>query len=125
MANIMDALMSLDFMAFMSAVIDFAFNLSLTHYLLLSGLLFSIGLFGVLTKRHLIAAIISIELMLNAVNINFVAFGKYLGNTSGEIFAIFGIVVAAAEVAIGLAICLALYRNRETIDMDRFNVLRW
>ncbi len=100
-------------------------SLGLNHYLLLGAILFTIGLLGAMTKRHAIAVIISIELMLNAVNINFVAFSKYLGTTAGEVMAIFVIVIAAAEVAIGLAICIALYRNRENLDLDRYNILRF
>jgi NADH:ubiquinone oxidoreductase subunit K len=100
-------------------------TLSLSHYLIVGAIMFTIGLFGALTKRHAIAVIISIELMLNAVNINFIAFGKYMMGDAGEIMAVFVIALAAAEVAIGLAICVVLFRNRENIDLDRYNVLRF
>ena len=102
-------------------------SIGLNHYLLLSTFLFAIGLYGAVAKRHAIAVLLSIEIMLNAVNINFVAFSKFLPHTGavGEVFAIFIIVVAAAEVAIGLAICIALYRCKETLELDKFNILRW
>jgi len=102
-------------------------SIGLTHYLLLGALLFIIGLYGALVKRHAIAVIISIELMLNAVNINLIAFSKYMADKVffGEMFAIFVIVIAAAEVAIGLAICLVLFRHRKTLDLEKFNIMRW
>lgn len=102
-------------------------TISLTHYVVLSALLFSIGLFGVFTKRNAIAVLICIELMLNAVNINLVAFSKYItpADFIGQIFAIFVITVAAAEVGIGLAIIIAIYRNRLTVDLDNFDWLKW
>ncbi len=118
------AVANFDFMAFISGTIYFVFHLSLTHYLLLGAALFTIGLFGVLTRRNLIAAIISIELMLNAANINFLAFGQYLGQSTGSVMAILVMALAAAEVAVGLAIGLALYRRYGTIDMEQFNKLR-
>jgi len=102
-------------------------SLSLHHYLLLGTFLFTIGLYGAIVKRNAIAVLLCVELMLNAVNINFIAFNKFLPNTDvvGQIFAIFIIVIAAAEVAIGLAICIALYRDKETIELNKFNLLRW
>lgn len=101
--------------------------ISLTHYVVLSALLFSIGLFGVLTKRNAVAVLICIELMLNAVNINLVAFSKYItpADFIGQIFSIFVITVAAAEVGIGLAIIIAIYRNRLSINLDDFDWLKW
>ncbi|WP_207744544.1 NADH-quinone oxidoreductase subunit NuoK [Desulfallas sp. Bu1-1] len=101
--------------------------ISLTHYVVLSALLFSIGLFGVLTKRNAVAVLICIELMLNAVNINLVAFSKYVTPTDfiGQIFSIFVITVAAAEVGVGLAIIIAIYRNRLSVNLDDFDWLKW
>ncbi|MBF7083609.1 NADH-quinone oxidoreductase subunit NuoK [Desulfallas sp. Bu1-1] len=101
--------------------------MSLTHYVVLSALLFSIGLFGVLTKRNAVAVLICIELMLNAVNINLVAFSKYVTPTDfiGQIFSIFVITVAAAEVGVGLAIIIAIYRNRLSVNLDDFDWLKW
>lgn len=113
-----------DFGAFVMGTIDFVFHLSLAHYLLLGAVLFTIGLLGVMTRRNLIAAIISIELMLNAANVNFLAFGQYLGQVDGSVMVIMVMALAAAEVAIGLAIGLALYRRYGTIDIEQFNKLR-
>lgn len=118
------AIADFDFTAFAVGTVDFVFHLSLTHYLLLGAVLFTIGLLGVLTRRNLIAAIISIELMLNAANINFLAFGQYLGKTDGSVAVILVMALAAAEVAIGLAIGLALYRRYGTIDIEQFNKLQ-
>ena len=100
---------------------------NLEPYLVLSGMLFAIGSFGFLARRNAITMLMSIELMLNAVNINLMAFSDYLDGQliRGQVFAIFVITVAAAEAAVGLAILLSLYRNRETVDMERFNLLRW
>ncbi len=102
-------------------------TISLTHYVVLSALLFSIGLFGVFTKRNAVAVLICIELMLNAVNINLVAFSKYVTplDFTGQIFSIFVITVAAAEVGVGLAIIIAIYRNRLNVDLDNFDWLKW
>lgn len=102
-------------------------TISLTHYVVLSALLFSIGLFGVFTKRNAIAVLICIELMLNAVNINLLAFSKYITPTDfiGQIFSIFVITVAAAEVGVGLAIIIAIFRNRLTVDLDNFDWMKW
>jgi NAD(P)H-quinone oxidoreductase subunit 4L len=102
-------------------------TIGLTHYLVLAGILFSIGLFGALTKRNAIVILISIELMLNGVNIALVAFSRYITPVmlTGQVFAVFIMVVAAAEVAIGLAIIIAIYRNRDTIDATKINLLKW
>jgi NADH:ubiquinone oxidoreductase subunit K len=102
-------------------------TISLQHFLILSGILFSIGLYGALTKRNAIVILISIELMLNAVNIALVAFSRYITPVAltGQVFAIFIIVVAAAEVAIGLAIIISIYRNRETIDTNKIDLMKW
>ena len=110
--------------AFIGSLLDFIFHLSLTHYLLLGAALFTIGLLGVLTRRNLIAVIISLELMLNAANINFLAFAQYFGQTDGSIAVILVLALAAAEVAVGLAIGLALYRKYGTVDLEQFKQLR-
>jgi NADH:ubiquinone oxidoreductase subunit K len=101
--------------------------IGLPHYLLLGAFLFSIGLFGVLTKRNAIAVLMSIELMLNAVNINFVAANKFLAvnDVTGQLLAIFVIVVAAAEIAVGLALIISISRQRKTVELNDFNLLKW
>ena len=93
--------------------------------LLFSAALFSIGVYGVLARRNGVLVLMSIELMLNAVNINLVAFSQALGSFAGQVFALFVIAVAAAEVGIGLAIVILIYRNRETINIDEVNLLKW
>lgn len=95
------------------------------HFLAVSAILFCIGILGVLTRRNAIVVLMSIELMLNAANINFIAFSAYYGGLEGYIFALFSISIAAAEVAVGLAILLALYQRRGTIQLDRIRLLRW
>jgi NADH:ubiquinone oxidoreductase subunit K len=102
-------------------------SVGLEHYLILSAVLFSIGLFGVLTKRNAVVILMCIEIMLNAVNITMVAFSRFVTPSllTGQVFAIFIIVVAAAEAAVGLAIIIALYRSRETIDITKINLLKW
>ncbi len=96
-----------------------------THYLVLSAALFAIGVIGVMTRRNIIVIFMSIELMLNAVNINLIAFSSELQNAVGQVFAVFVICVAAAEAAVGLGIILAFYRNKETINIDEMNLMRW
>ena len=96
-----------------------------THYMLLSAALFMIGVVGVMVRRNIIIIFMSIELILNAVNINLVALSKQLENEIGQVFAIFVIAVAAAEAAVGLGIILAFYRNKETVNIDEMNVMRW
>lgn len=98
---------------------------SLNHYLILSALLFTIGVTGVLIRRNVIIILMSIELMLNAVNINLVAFSNHLDSMIGQIFPVFTITVAAAEAAIGLAILIALYRNKKTVAVDEIDIMRW
>ena len=93
--------------------------------LFFSAALFAIGVYGVLARRNGVLVLMSIELMLNAVNINLVAFSQALGSISGQVFALFVIAVAAAEVGIGLAIVILIYRNRETINIDEVNLLKW
>ncbi len=102
-------------------------SIGLEHYLILSAILFSIGLYGALAKRNAIIILMSIELMLNAVNIAMVAFSRYIVPLllTGQVFAIFIIVVAAAEAAVGLAIILATYRSRETIDATKIDLMKW
>ena len=95
------------------------------HYTVLSAALFVIGMIGVLVRRNIIVIFMSIELMLNAVNINLVAYSNQLQNAVGQVFAIFVICVAAAEAAVGLGIILAFYRNKETINIDEMNVMKW
>ena len=103
------------------------FSVGLEQYLILSAVLFCIGLFGVLTQRNVIKIIMCIEIMLNAVNITLIAFSQYVtpGMLTGQLFAIFVMVVAAAEVAVGIAIIFAVYRNQESVDIENFNVLKW
>ena len=96
-----------------------------THYMVLSAALFTLGVVGVMTRRNIIIVLMSIELMLNAVNINLVAFSHQLGNAVGQVFAVFIVVIAAAEAAVGLGIILAFYRNKETVNIDEMNLLRW
>ena len=102
-------------------------TLGLYHYLILSAILFSIGLYGVLAKRNAVIILMCIELMLNAVNITLVAFSRYVvpALLTGQIFALFVIVVAAAEVAVGLAIILAIYRGLKDIDVTKINLMKW
>jgi NAD(P)H-quinone oxidoreductase subunit 4L len=99
----------------------------LEHYLILSAVLFSIGLYGALAKRNAVIILMSIELMLNAVNIAMVAFSRYIVPLllTGQVFAIFVMVVAAAEVAVGLAIIIAIYRHRQTIDATKIDLMKW
>jgi len=99
----------------------------LEHYLILSAVLFAIGLYGALAKRNAIIILMSIELMLNAVNISMVAFSRYIVPLmlTGQVFAIFVMVVAAAEVAVGLAIIIAIYRHRQTIDATKIDLMKW
>jgi len=96
-----------------------------THYMVLSAALFIIGVVGVMVRRNIIIIFMSIELILNAVNINLVAMSKQLENEIGQVFAIFVIAVAAAEAAVGLGIILAFYRNKETVNIDEMNLMKW
>ena len=95
------------------------------HYMALSAALFAVGLIGVLVRRNLIIVFMSIELMLNAVNINLIAFSRYHEHAVGQVFALFVIAVAAAESAVGLGIILAFYRNKETVNIDEMKLMRW
>ena len=96
-----------------------------THYAMLSAALFTVGLIGVLIRRNIIIILMSIELMLNAVNINLIAYSALWQNAIGQVFAVFVIAVAAAEAAVGLGIVLAFYRNKETVNIDEMNLMRW
>lgn len=98
---------------------------NLTNYLLVSAVLFSIGTIGVLTRKNAIVVFMCIELMLNAVNLTFVALSRHLGNLDGQIFVFFIMTVAAAEAAVGLALFIAFFNNRETIDVDDANLMKW
>ncbi len=103
------------------------------YWLILSSLLFAVGAYGVLTRKNAIVVLMSIEIMLNAANINLVAFSSYhtilhplaAKDATGQVFALFSIAIAAAEVAVGLAILLSVYRRYNTIDVDKINILRW
>ena len=97
----------------------------ISWYLLLSALLFTIGAFGVLVRRNLIVIFMAIELMLNAVNLSFVAFARALGSVDGQVIVFFVMTVAAAEAAVGLAIILTVFRNRATTNADEMTLLRW
>jgi NADH-quinone oxidoreductase subunit K len=95
------------------------------HYLALSAILFTIGVAGVLIKRNPIVIFMCIELMLNAVNLTFIALGRHFGQVNGQMYVIFVMAVAAAEVAIGLGIIVAIFRTKETIDIDEVNLLKY
>ena len=95
------------------------------HYLVLSAILFAIGAIGVLVRRNAIVIFMCIELMLNAVNISLVAFSKHLNSMDGQVFVFFIMTVAAAEAAIGLAIMVSLFRNKETLNLDEINLMKW
>jgi NAD(P)H-quinone oxidoreductase subunit 4L len=101
--------------------------MQLQYFLILSAALFCIGIFGLITSRNAVRVLMSIELMLNAVNLNLMAFSNYLDaqDVKGQVFTTFVIAIAAAEAAVGLAIVLAIYRNRDTVDMEQFNLLKW
>lgn len=95
------------------------------HYLVLSAILFAIGATGVLVRRNAIVIFMCIELMLNAVNISLVAFSKQMNSIDGQVFVFFIMTVAAAEAAIGLAIMVSLFRNKETLNVDEINLMKW
>ncbi|MDH7479042.1 MAG: NADH-quinone oxidoreductase subunit NuoK [Syntrophomonadaceae bacterium] len=102
-------------------------SVTLNHYLVLAGMLFCIGLYGALAKQNAISILMGIELMLNAININLIAFNRYIQPTLlvGQVFSIFVMALAAAEVAIGLALVLSVYRDRQTVNIGDFNWLKW
>ncbi|KPJ53084.1 MAG: hypothetical protein AMJ37_01885 [Dehalococcoidia bacterium DG_18] len=100
-------------------------TVGLEHFLILSAVLFAIGLYGVLAKRNAVVILMSIEIMLSAVNIAMVAFSRYGQFITGQVFVIFIMVVAAAEVAVGLALIIAIYRSRKTVDAEKFDLMKW
>ncbi len=97
----------------------------LNHYLALSAILFSIGVIGVLTRRNAIIVFMCVELMLNSVNLTLVAFSAFLGQITGQILVFFVMAVAAAEAAVGLAIIIAIFRNKQTVNIDEINLMKW
>ena len=97
----------------------------LNWYLILAAALFLLGMMGFFLKRNIISLLLSVEIMLNAVNLTFVAFSSRNGQINGQIFVFFVLVVAAAEAAVGLALVIAMFRNRETLNVDRSNLLKW
>jgi NADH-quinone oxidoreductase subunit K len=100
-------------------------HITTLHYLILGAALFSLGVVGVLTRRNVVIVLMSIELILNAVNLNLVAFSRLWGDLHGQVFAIFIITDAAAEAAVGLGILIAFFRNKETVNIDEVNLLKW
>jgi len=99
--------------------------MSVYHYLTVSAILFALGTYGVLTRRNAIVIFMCIELMLNSVNLTFIALSRHLNSLDGQIFVFFVMTVAAAEAAVGLALMIAFFRNRETIDVEQINMLKW
>ncbi len=97
----------------------------LSHYLIFSATLFSLGVLGVLIRRNVIVVFMCVEIMLNAVNVSLIAFDRYLNQHDGQIFSFMVICVAAAEVSIGLAIVIALFRNKPTVNLDELNLMKW
>ncbi len=100
-------------------------NITLDYYLVLSAILFTIGMVGIVIRRSIIMILLSMEILLNAVNLAFVAFSRNLGSVDGQVFVFFTITVAAAEVAVGLGLVVSLYRQEKTINADEVNKLRW
>ncbi len=100
-------------------------GIPIEYYLVLSAFMFIVGVVGVLTRRNAIVVFMSIELMLNSANLTMVAFSSYLGNSIGQLFVFFVMTVAAAEAAIGLAIIIAMFRNKKTLNIDEINILKW
>jgi NADH-quinone oxidoreductase subunit K len=99
--------------------------IEINYYLIVSAILFCTGVTGVLVRRNAIIIFMCIELMLNAINLTLVAFSSYLGNVNGQIFVFIVMTVAAAEAAVGLAIVIALFRNKESVNIDEINILKW
>jgi NADH-quinone oxidoreductase subunit K len=100
-------------------------NVPIEYYLVLSAFMFVVGVAGVLTRRNAIVVFMSVELMLNSANLTLVTFSSFLGNSIGQLFVFFVMTVAAAEAAVGLAIIIALFRNKQTINIDEINILKW
>lgn len=101
------------------------FAVPTSYYLALSAILFTIGVIGVLIKRNPIVIFMCVELMLNAANLTFIALGRHFGQVNGQMYVIFALAVAAAEVSVGLGIIVAIFRAKETIDIDEVNLLKW
>ncbi|HMQ67854.1 MAG TPA: NADH-quinone oxidoreductase subunit NuoK [Ignavibacteria bacterium] len=99
--------------------------IEINYYLIVSAILFCTGVIGVLVRRNAIVIFMCIELMLNAINLTFVAFSSFMGNVNGQIFVFIVMTVAAAEAAVGLAIVIALFRNKESVNIDEINILKW
>jgi NADH-quinone oxidoreductase subunit K len=100
-------------------------NIPIEYFLGLSALLFVIGIAGVVTRRNAIIVFMSVELMLNSANLSLITFSSYMGNSIGQLFVFFVMTVAAAEAAVGLAIIIALFRNKQTLNIDEVNILKW
>ena len=100
-------------------------TLTLTHYLVVSALLFGVGLYGAFTRRNAIALLLSIELIMLAVALSFTASSSHLGTPGGQVFAIFVITIAAAEAAVGLSLIISIFRNQKDVDLDRLTLLKW
>jgi NADH-quinone oxidoreductase subunit K len=100
-------------------------SIPIEYYLILSAFMFSVGVTGVLIRRNAIVVFMCIELMLNSANLTFVTFSSYLGNSTGQIFVFFVMTVAAAEAAVGLAIIIAIFRNKLTVNIDEINIFKW
>lgn len=100
-------------------------TLPIEYYLILSAFMFVVGIAGVLTRRNVIIVFMSVELMLNSANLTLIAFSSYMGNSVGQLFVFFVMTVAAAEAAVGLAIIIALFRNKLTLNIDEVNILKW
>lgn len=100
-------------------------NIPIEYYLILSAFMFSVGVVGVLIRRNAIIVFMSIELMLNSANLTLIAFSSFLGNTIGQIFVFFVMTVAAAEAAVGLALIIAIFRNKLTVNIDEINIFKW
>ncbi len=99
--------------------------MSLYNFLYLSSIIFTLGVIGVLIRRNILIVLMSLELMLNAVNLNLIVFSRLWGNVVGQVFTIFVVTVAAAEAAVGLAIVVAIYRHKDTVNIDEVNILKW
>ena len=100
-------------------------SVPIQYYLILSAFMFIVGVAGVLTRRNAIVVFMSIELMLNSANLTLITFSSFMGNPVGQLFVFFVMTVAAAEAAVGLAIIIALFRNKQTVNIDEINILKW
>lgn len=100
-------------------------SIPIEYYLVLSAFMFTVGIVGVLTRRNAIVVFMCIELMLNSANLTLITFSSYLGDVGGQLFVFFVMAVAAAEAAVGLAIIIAIYRNKLTVNIDQINILKW